>query len=324
MALFKRKRFVWNEPWFFQQRIRTTKSWFNLILFLVIAGTAVSASFYASAPPGQPKNWVEIIGMGLGLAGALWWMFDGVETRRQAVLLEDSIVVGGDMGKYSSPTTYKLSDIKGFAIVLPEESKWPEPALFFHYEGEEQAIGIESKAGLTRVAQAVHDVGKPIRLDGWEPDQGSEFKKLYQWESDSKNPVSESVMETLPEGTPGIMNASGILIAIFKQCWALGLWLALTIYLGYYGYQNWNNLGIVRFALLIMIPIGTLFVAGTYTDRIATAATSMGLTQMAIDQMRKRSGVQIDLDAEELVPIEILETEPVSYTHLTLPTIHSV
>ncbi|MBT5019333.1 MAG: hypothetical protein HON04_11380 [Planctomicrobium sp.] len=121
-------------------------------------------------------------------------------------------------------------------------------------------------------------------------------------------------METLPEGTPGIMNASGILIAIFKQCWALGLWLALTIYLGYYGYQNWNNLGIVRFALLIMIPIGTLFVAGTYTDRIATAATSMGLTQMAIDQMRKRSGVQIDLDAEELVPIEILETEQVEKT----------
>lgn len=314
MALFERKRFVWSEPWFFQQRIRTTRSWINLILFLVIAAVVAAVVVYNSTPPGQPKNWVEIIGMGLGVAAALWWILDGADTRRQAVLFEDSIVVGGDMGKYSSPTTYELSKIEGTSIVLPEESKWPEPALFFHYDGEEQAIGIDQKTGLTRVAQAIHDVGLPVRLDGWEPNQDSAFKKEYSWQSDPETATGEATIEELPEGTPGIMNAGGIVVAIIKQCWALGFWLALTIYLCYYGYQNWNNLGIIRFGLIIAVPIATLFVAGTYTDRIATAATSLGLTKIAIDQMRKRNEVQINLDGKNLLPVEILKPDQIDKT----------
>ncbi|TWT51895.1 hypothetical protein KOR42_33690 [Thalassoglobus neptunius] len=314
MALFERKRFVWNEPWFFQQRIRATSSWINLALILGAAAAVVGLVFFFAAPAGQPKNWFEIIGMSIGFAAAIWWLLDGVETRRQAVLFEDSLVVGGDMGKYSHPTTYKLSEVSGFAIVLPEESKWPEPALFFHYDGEEQAIGIDSKAGLTRVAQAIHDSGKPIRLDGWEPDQDQEFKKAFQWNSESSDSSSRATFEQLPDGTPGLMNAGGMLKAIFHQCWALGLWLIFTGYLGYYGYQNWNNLGVVRFALLIMTSIGGLYVAGTYTDRIATAAASFDLMHMALEQIRKRTGVRLDLDSDDLIPVEILEPDQIAKT----------
>lgn len=313
MALFERSRYVWNEPWFFQQRTRTTASWVKFILFLVACAVAVSATFYFSAPAGQPKNWLEIIGMGVGFSAAIWWLFDGVETRRQAVLHEDSLIVGGDMGKYSHPTTYKLSAIDGMAIVLPEESKWPEPALFFHYDGEEQAIGIDAKVGLQRVAQAIHDLGIPIRLDGWQPDSESAFERAYRWERQG-DVTERATMHDLPEGTPSMMNVGGILLAIFRQCWAIGLWLALTIYLGYYGYQNWNQLGFVRMALIIAVPIAALYVAGTYTDRIATAATSFGLTKMALEQLRKREGVQVNLDSPEILPVEILELDQMEKT----------
>ena len=111
MTFFARKRFVWNEPWFFQQRIRTPTSWFLLSLLLLAVAGIVGAALYFAAPAGKPINLFEIVGMSLAAAAALWWVLDGAESRRQAVLFQDSIVVGGDMGKYSYPTTYKLSEI---------------------------------------------------------------------------------------------------------------------------------------------------------------------------------------------------------------------
>jgi len=49
MGLFERKRFVWNEPWFFQQRIRTTKGWVIMGLLLVAVAAAVGAALYFTA-----------------------------------------------------------------------------------------------------------------------------------------------------------------------------------------------------------------------------------------------------------------------------------
>ena len=305
MGLFERKRFVWNEPWFFQQRIRTAKGWAMLLLFLSALGGGVGAILFFAAPAGAPPNLFEIIGMSLGFAAAVWYVLDGTESRRQAVLLKDKLIVGGDMGKYSVPTEYNLAKIEGMAIVKPEESKWPETALFFHYEGEEQGIGIGSKVSLTRLAQAIHDVGMPVRLDGWAPDQESEFARAFSWTSESQKATQSAKVETLPDGTIGMMNAPGIVLAIIRQCWALGLWLLLAGAAGYYAYQNWGNLGVVRMGLLIAFVIGALYVAGIYTDRIATASTSKGLIKMARNALRKRSGVEVELDSDSLVAVEL-------------------
>lgn len=89
------------------------------------------------------------------------------------------------------------------AIVMPEESKWTERALFFHYDGEEQAIGIDSKVSSSRLAQAIHDVGVPIRLDGWELNRDSEFAKAFSWEPDPQRVEPTATIETLPHGTIG-------------------------------------------------------------------------------------------------------------------------
>jgi hypothetical protein len=305
MGLFQRKRFVWYEPWFFQQRIRTPKAWVLFSLLLLAVALAVGAALFFSAPAGQPINLLETIGLSVGLAAAVWWVLDGTNTRRQAVLFEDSIVVGGDMGKYSHPDTYKLSEIAAAAIVLPEESKWPEPALFFHYKGEEQAIGIESKAGLARLAQAIHEAGVPVRLDGWQPDQESVLKKTFSWRADLNHIVEKAQMERLPPGSASMMTVGGILVAIVRQSWAIVVWLLITGYAVYYGYQNWKDLDLFRFGLLFVIPIGAMYIAGLYTDRFASAATSHGLTRMAKDQIRKREGLQLNPDAEDLIPVEI-------------------
>src|SRR5687767_9480754 len=105
MPLFQRKRFVWYEPWFFQQRIRTAKSWVYLALLLIAIAVGVAATLYFTTPQGRPVDYGLILGLSLGSAAAVWWLLDGTNTRRQAVLFEDSIIVGGDMGKYSEPET---------------------------------------------------------------------------------------------------------------------------------------------------------------------------------------------------------------------------
>jgi hypothetical protein len=302
MPLFQRKRFVWNEPWFFQQRIRPAKAWVLFSLMVSAFAGTVGAILYFSAPA---ANLLEVIGLSLGMAFAIWWVLDGSNTRRQAVLFEDSIVVGGDMGKYSYPTTYKLSGITDALIVWPEQSRSPSPALCFRYEGAEQLIGIESKARLTHLVQALHDAGVSIWMHGWEPNQQSEFEKAYSWQAEPSQVVEKATIETLPPGTPSMMSAGGIVIAIVRQTWAIVLWLVLTGYAIYYGYQNWANIGIVQMAVLILVPIGVLYIVGEYTDRFASAATSQGLIRMAKNQFRKRNGIQLDLDAEDLLPVEI-------------------
>lgn len=314
MGLFERKRFVWNEPWFFQQRIRTTKSWLIFALILLGLGGGVGAILFFAAPAGNPANMVEVIGMSVGFAAAVWYVLDGTETRRQAILFGDSIIVGGDMGKYSVPTKYELSEIPGMAIVMPEESKWPEKALFFHYAGEEQAIGIDSKVSLPRLAQAIHDAGVPIRLDGWEPNQDSEFAKAFSWEADPQQVEAAATIEVLPDGTIGMMNAGGIILAIIRQCWAIGLWLLITSGAAYYAYQNWGNLGIIRLGLVFIVPIGTMYIAGVFTDRFACASTSKGLIQMAKNQLRKRDGIQIDLDSDDLIAVELFTRDQFANT----------
>ena len=314
MGLFQRKRFVWNEPWFFQQRIRTMKGWLLCSLLLLAVAIAVGAALFFGAPAAKRMHPLAIIGLSIGMAAAVWWVLDGTNTRRQAVLFGDSIVVGGDMGKYSHPTTYKLSEIPGAAIVMPEESKWPEPALFFLYQGEEQAIGIESKASFKKLAQAIHDAGVPVRLDGWEPNQESEFAKAFSWEADPEQVVAKAQIEKLPPGTASLMTPQGIVLAIFRQCWAIGLWLVLTGAAVYYGYQNWNDLGLLRMVLLFIIPIGAMYLAGVYTDRFATASTSYGLGRMARNQIRKRDGVQLDPGAPNLIPVEIFTRDQFANT----------
>jgi hypothetical protein len=308
MPLFSTKRYVWNEPWFFQQRIRTATSWVLFALLLLGIALVLGVVLYLLARAGRPISWTEIIALPLGAAAAVWWLLDGTESRRQAILFEDSIVVGGDMGKYSTPTTYKLNKIPGAVIVLPEESKWPAPGLYFHYDGQEQVIGIEAKASLIRLAQALHDAGVAVRLDGWQPDQDNEFERVFSWQADPAQVTARATMQTLPAGTPSMMTPGGIVLAIIQQSWAILLWLAITGWAIYYGYQNWGNLGVVRLAFLIILSIATMYLAGQYTERIASAATSDRLTRMALGQIRKRDGLQLDPDGE-LVPVEVLDRE---------------
>jgi hypothetical protein len=306
MAIFQRKRFVWNEPWFFQQRIRPLKAWVLFSLLLLGVAIAIAAALYFSAPAGRPMHLLEVTGLGLGIAAALWWVLDGSNTRRQAVLFEGSLVVGGDMGKYSYPTTYQLSGITNATILNQDQSRWPSPALLFRYAATEELIGIEAKVRLGHLAQALHDAGVPVSLDGWLANQESEFGKAFSWSSPSSEVIQRATIETLPPGTPSMMTPGGMLLAIVRQCWAIGVWLLITGAAIYYGYQNWNNLGIVQIVLLFAVPIGLMWIAGQFTDRFASASTSQGLIRMAKSQLLKRSGIELAPDSEEWLPVEIL------------------
>lgn len=305
MGLFQRKRFVWNEPWFFQQRIRTKKAWGLFSLLLLVVAGGVGATLFFSAPAGKPIRLLEVIGLSLGLAAAVWWVLDGANTRRQAILLEDSIVVGGEMGKYSQSTTYRLPEIALAAIVMPEESKWPASALYFLYQGEEQVIGIDSKVSLMRLAQALCDAGVPVRLDGWQPNQAAGWEETFTWQADPKQVVERATLDLLPPGTTSMLTVGGIVLAFVRQSWAIVLGLLITGGAIYYGYQNWGDLGLVQMVLLFAVPLGALNIAAQITERFASASASQGLVRMARDQIRKRAGIQLNPDADVWIPVEI-------------------
>ncbi|MGB7348151.1 MAG: hypothetical protein WBD20_28260 [Pirellulaceae bacterium] len=300
---------MWYEPWFFQQRIRNFAGWAGLGLILGIITILVAVAIGLTAQQGNPLSLWEFVGLPLGTAFAVWWLFDGTETRRTATLDDQSLVVGGDMGKYSSPTIYKLADIAGAAIVMPEESNWPTPALYFLCEGQEAVIGIEEGAGLKRLAQALHDVGVPIRMDGWEPGQDNGFEKAFRWQAVPGTTKPTATISKLPDSEPGLYNIPGILWAIFLQCWALVLWLALAASLGYYAYQNGANLGLGMMAVFVVVVFATFMAAAQYTDRFATAATSDVLTRGAIKQIAQRSRPLINPQSEDLLPVEIFERD---------------
>ncbi|MBC7854273.1 MAG: hypothetical protein IAF94_12640, partial [Pirellulaceae bacterium] len=74
MGLFQRKRFVWNEPWFFQQRLRTMKGWILFSLFLLAVALVMGAAMFFGAPAAKRMHVLEIIGLSVGMAAAVWWV----------------------------------------------------------------------------------------------------------------------------------------------------------------------------------------------------------------------------------------------------------
>ena len=75
MALFARKKFVWNEPWFFQQRIRTFQAWVRITLFLSAIALVIGAVlFFSRGNAAKPISLFEIIAMSLGVSAAVWWV----------------------------------------------------------------------------------------------------------------------------------------------------------------------------------------------------------------------------------------------------------
>ncbi len=307
MPLFTRKRFVWNEPWFFQQRIRTFQAWLRISLFLsAIALVIGSVLFFSRGNAARPISIFEIVAMSLGVSAAVWWVLDGTNTRRQAILTSDSIIVGGDMGKYSVPTTYKIQAIQSASIVMPSQSKWPQPALYFLYDGEEAVIGIDPKVRLERLAQSLHDVGIPIHHGTWKPDQEDEFSKAFTWQADPSTVTDRATMETLPAGTISMMNVGGILKAMFHFSWAIVLWLAIVVSVIYVCYTNWGQMGIVRLGALFASALGTMWLLGQYLERIGSAASSQVLVDMARNQLFKRPDTVLNSSVES-VPVEIFE-----------------
>lgn len=309
MAFLNRKQFLWNEPWFFQQRIRSKLSWLWFSLFLLGIGVVLGAALYWATPAGQPVDWFNVIGLSLALILFVWWGMDGSNTRRQAKLFEDSLEVGGDMGKYSSPTTYELKKISLAMIVMPAETDWPCPALVFFYKDEPQAIGIEAKTSLKRLAQTIHNSGVAIQMDGWHPDQESEIEKAFSWKANPQHVVEEAIMESLPPETVKLLPMSTMILAGIRQLWAIGLWFLFAIGMACWGYQNWNNLGVLQTVLLFAVPLGTHYLAIFFTERIGCASSSQGLVRAAKSQIRQRDGILVNPDMDDLIPVTIFERD---------------
>lgn len=309
MAFFERGKFVWNEPWFFLQRIRGGKSWFLFSLFLSLIAMAMVLVLLLTTAPNNPPSGLTILAASLGVPFVVWWILDGANSRRQAVLYRDTLVVGGDMGKYSTPTTYQNKQIESAVIFDRDASHLPEAALCFVYQGREHAVGIDRQIVLPRLAQALHDVGISVFLDGWSPHQNNPFLAAFSRKVDAKSVQPTAVTQTLPAGTISIMTPGGIALGIVRQCWPLTIWLIAAGFAGYHAYQNWNNLGLIPLAVTVTVVLGGFMLATQVTERFATASMSQGLERMVKSQIAKRDGVQVDVAGPDLMPVEVFERD---------------
>lgn len=274
------------------------------VLLLSVASIVVLAT-----PDGQPTDWLNVLLMSLGSVGCVWYVFDGTNARRQAILSETELIVGGDMGKYSVPTIYKLDQIPGAAIVMPEESGWPSPGLYFHYEDKEEVVGIGEQVELPRLAKAIHDSGIPIRLHGWDPATSQDVAETFSWERDRGNGDRSAKMEILGEDQVSLMSPLPMISAITQQCLPFLIWLFSVGYMIWYLYQNWNALIGYEWIIVLAVTIFGMMVMAQITERYSTAATSRTLGKMVRRQVKRRTGCQIDVDSPDNFEIEVREPD---------------
>ncbi|TWT92305.1 hypothetical protein [Neorhodopirellula pilleata] len=309
MALFQKNRFVWNEPWFFVHRVRHWTAWCFLTFLLSCLGLGVASIVVTATPDGQPIDWINVALMSLGAVGIVWWVFDGTNSRRQAILTDKELIVGGDMGKYSVPTTYHLEKIPGAAIVLPEESGWPNPGLYFYHDGSEEVVGIGEQVELPRLARAIHQAGIPIRLDGWDPATDKTVAETFSWQRPEGRPNRTASIETLGDDQASLISPPAMIWAIVQQCLPFLIWAVSVGYMIWYLYQNWNQLVGYEWIIVVVLTIPGMMVMAQITERYATAATSRTLGKMVRKQIKQRTGYKIDVDAPGNFEIEVRETD---------------
>ncbi|CAN0175475.1 unnamed protein product [Hapterophycus canaliculatus] len=213
------------------------------------------------------------------------------------------------MGKYSVPTIYKLDQIPGAAIVMPAESGWPSPGLYFHYEDSEEVVGISEHVELPRLAKAIHDSGIPIRLQGWDPSSSQDVAETFSWERSGGRPKPSAMITTLADDQASLMSPIPMIQAIVQQCLPFMVWLFSVGYMIWYLYQNWNVLIGYEWIIVVALTIFGMMVMIQITERFSTAATSRILGKMVRKQIKLRTAYQIDPDASDNFEIEVRELD---------------
>ena len=311
--MFRRNRFVWNEPWFFVQRNRTALSWFLFSIVLSLVFVGVAALMLASIPPGDASGYINAFGFALMAAASVWFLFDGVNVRRKAILDDEALIVDGDMGKYSHADRYRLVDIDLVALFPPDETDLSVPVCYLRtVKGDEEWIGIENSVSLPRLAETFHDVGVQTHLRDWQP--GShDLMKSFGWSRESPaQPTAR--MHLIGDDEPSLISPPTMIWAIVQQMTAILLALGVIGYAIYYGYVHWDRITLVEMILVIGVPIAVMYVAGVFTERYASAATSKTLVKMSRRRIADRSGAAIDPDDEGLIPVEVFEPDQMPKT----------
>jgi hypothetical protein len=258
---------------------------------------------------------IELIGLGFGVAAILWAVIDGPTMRRVATLDSEALYVDGDFGKFSRHEKYKIAAIRLAVIRSAEELKWPFPALFLLVNAEEVVVGISRSNSLSRLASAMHELKIPVQLEGWDPSAENEFERTFKMSAADPSAIRPTArIETIAPGEPKLWTPTGIAIAIIQQCGAGAIAIAVIAGAVFYVYRHWGNIGLVEVVAAILIPIAVMYIAGTFTERFATASTSNTLGKYARSQIRQRRNVELRIDSEKIFPVEVFREDQFAKT----------
>ena len=308
MALFKKNKFAWSEPWFFCQRVRDRWDWLKAIVPAVLAWAGVSFLVHQAQAPNMP--WWQIVLWGLAAGAVVQLGIEAAFLRRDAWIDEDAIEVFGNAGQITSHVKYPLRQITFLELRRSEEIGLPFAMLVLRLENSGGIIGIPASIRLERLALVLHQLNVPVTLSGWEPpaDTTSDSNE-YVYFAPEGAALQVARAEAVPEPDQNLNPMPHMIFALLIAGWLMLVWLGLVIWGGIYLYQNWNQISIYVSLCCMIAMFCSMTIPFTYIEMFGDYWSAHYLIAVAKKKAQLRSASLIKSFEETLFCVEAIQRE---------------
>lgn len=301
MNLFGKRAFVWNEPLFFLQKIRTWRDWFTIGGPLVGIGLAISILLLFTG-----NGWGMSLALGLGLGFLAWFAIEFGAFQRRAELDESGIHVYAGGGKLEMQWHYPLSLLSAVTIERKGERDPRFAVLHFAHEGKFAAIGLPDDIRLERLALALHRLQVPVVLSLWRaPEQihGLENELVFAPDCHKSDvavrvtamPESDRIEPDVGKKIAAVVVALGPALLFAISLIAMVVWAIV----------NWKAVTSFHFVGAIVYFIAGAWLTGIYFESVGEYWADWMLAAATTDRLRKRPGLIVDVDNPEALPVTL-------------------
>ncbi|MGN6546114.1 MAG: hypothetical protein ACTHK7_13755 [Aureliella sp.] len=307
MKLFVKNKFVWNEPWFFCQRIRDRRDWFRALLVGIGTWVVITTAILL-AGRGNFQWWQSIL-IGLGAGAVVQLALEASMMRREVSIDEKSIDAFCNAGQLSSLTTYPLNQIIATQIVRSEEANAPFSTLMIQTVKERGVIGIPRTVRLEQLAQTLHQLNVPVMLSGWKPATDSLDQNEYLYCSAEPSPTEAATVEAIPEAERPLLKLPEMILGALISHGLLLLWLGLIAVAGIFAYQQRQNVSIWVIATGAILAFASLTIPFTFAEMFGNYWAASYMIGLAKKRIARRSAPLIKSFDERTVAVELIKRE---------------
>lgn len=319
MKIFKgKKKFVWSEPWFFCQRIRSRGEWFKAVIPAVLAGVGISALLLFAQ--GGKIPWYIIALCGLGLAAVVQLGIEAAYMRRDITIFEDDLETFGNAGQITSYYEAPIAQLRFVELRRSEELQRPYAMLIVRTANGGNVLGIPKSVRLERVAQHFADKGAPVTLSGWSPATDADLgTNEYLYASPDGAAQDIAKIEAIPEKDQNLTQAPEMILALVVALGPILFWLCLLGGWGYLLYMNYQTIRIWGVLVGVIMGFASLVIPIGYYEMFGDFWSARILIGAARKRVQARSASLIKSFDEKNVSVELIARD--TWANLT-PKVH--